>query len=276
MRDGGAPAPRPIRSGRSNAPDIVAHMQITTLTWPGARNAADLGGLPLVDGGATAHGRVWRAAAPEWMTDEGWQAARDTGLALVVDLRNQAERGRRPEHPDLTESGATPVPVVATPTEDPDDPGFLEECGAWLDHPRSWEPNLRRYPDKLADVFRAVADAPGPVLVHCAGGRDRTGMVCSMLLSLTGVEPEAIAASYEHGFRGAGQHRGHGLAYDPGTGGWAEAIEEAWTSDELDVAMADRLPVLHAWLAETDVRSYLLDAGLDQARVERLRTLLRT
>lgn len=248
-------------------------VRISEVTWDGARNAADLGGLPLAGGGVTASGRVFRSAATEWLTDDGWRASRDAGLACVVDLRNDAERGRRDVHPVLT--AATPVPVVAAPTEDPDDPGFLEECGPWLDHPRSWAPNLRRYPDRLARVFRAIADAPGPVLVHCAGGRDRTGMVCSMLLALTGVEPEAIAASYEHGFRGAGVHRGHGLAYDAGSGTWAEVDEDAWTTDELDEAMRSRVPAVHAWLAGTDVASYLLDAGLDPAAVERLRTLLR-
>ena len=165
--------------------------------------------------------------------------------------------------------------LVAAPTEDPHDEGFLEECGPWLDHPRSWAPNLRRYPDKLAHVFRAIAGSPGPVLVHCAGGRDRTGMVCSMLLALAGVEPEAIAASYAHGFRGAGAHRGHGVAYDPGTGEWRAADEDAWTSEELDEALAARTPELLEWLDRTDVAAYLLDAGLEAAEVQRLRALLR-
>ena len=250
-------------------------MRIDTVTWDGARNAADLGGLPLVEGGTTAAGRVWRSAAPEWMTAQGWRAARAAGLACVVDLRNEAERGRGPDHPEVDDDAISGVHVVAAPTEDPDDPDFLAECGPWLDHPRSWRPNMRRYPDKLAHVFRAIADASGPVLVHCAGGRDRTGLVCSMLLALAGVEPDAIAASYDHGFRGAGAHRGHGLAYDPSTGQWAAADEDAWTEDELDEALADRIPVLREWLDRTDVASYLLDAGLDRTDVERLSGLLR-
>lgn len=250
--------------------------QIVRMTWAGARNAADLGGLPRVGGGTTAHGRVWRSAAPEWMTDEGWRAARAAGVACVVDLRNEPERGRRPQHPDVDDEEIAHVPVVSTPTEDPDDPDFLEECGPWLDHPRSWGPNLRRYPDKLATVLRAVADAPGPVLIHCAGGRDRTGMVCSMLLALARVEPAAIAASYEHGFRGAGAHRGHGLAYDADTGTWAEVEEDAWTTEQLDEAMRERIPALHEWLEATDVAAYLLDAGLDASRVDRLTHLLRS
>lgn len=244
--------------------------------WEGARNAADLGGLPLVDGGTTAHGRVWRSAAPEWMTGAGWKDARGAGLTCVIDLRNEMECGRRPDHPVVEEEAMGGVTVVRAPTEEPDDPDFLEECGRWLDHPRSWAPNARRYPEKFADVFNAIAAADGSVLVHCAGGRDRTGMICSMLLALTGVEHDAIAANYEHGFRGAGAHRGHGLGYDPDTGEWTETTgSQPWSTAELDVAMADRIPVLTQWLAETDVEAYLSAAGLSADSLVRLRHTLR-
>jgi len=243
--------------------------------WDGARNAADLGGLPLVYGGTTVYGRVWRSAAPEWMTAAGWQAARAAGLARVIDLRNDAECGRRPEHPIVDEQAIGNVTVVRAPTEDPDDPDFLEECGAWLDHPRSWTPNARHYPAKFAHVFSSIAAADGSVLIHCAGGRDRTGMVASMLLALTGAEPAAIAANYEDGFRGAGAHRGHGLGYDPATGEWIEAPDEVWSTTELDEALADRMPALMQWLQETDVEAYLLGAGVDADDIARLRQKLR-
>lgn len=243
--------------------------------WDGARNAADLGGLRLVDGGTTAYGRVWRSAAPEWMTKSGWQAARADGLACIIDLRNEIECGRRQAHPMIDEQALEAITRVRVPTEEPDDPGFLKECGPWLDHPRSWAPNARRYPKKFADIFTAVAVADGPVLIHCVGGRDRTGMICSMLLALNGVEHEAIAANYEHGFRGAGAHRGHALAYDPTNDEWVEQVDEAWSTAELDDAMAERIPALMKWLAETDIEAYLLSAGLDADKLARLNYRLR-
>ncbi len=234
--------------------------------WDGARNHWDLGGLPLGGGGTTAYGRVWRSAAPESMTDAGWEAARRAGLSTVVDLRNDVERA------DVVERSG--VAVVHAPTEDPDDPRFLAECGPWLDHPRSWTPNTARYPEKFARVFTAIADAPGGVLVHCAGGRDRTGLVVSMLLVLAGVEPEAVASHYEECFREAAAHGGHGLAFDPALGEWQSAAEEPRAPDDLDQAIADRRPALRQWLDTTDVASYLTAAGLDAPRLARLASLL--
>lgn len=241
--------------------------------WDGARNLADLGGLALASGGTTAAGRVFRSAAPEWMTDRGWNDARAAGLTTVVDLRNERERGRTDEHPVLAEDAKRSVAVVHAPTEDPEDSEFLAVCGPWLDHPRSWADNMRFYPEKIARVLTAISDARGAVLVHCAGGRDRTGMIGSILLVLAGATPDAIVANYEAGFRGAAEHRGHGWSYDVGRREWVAPDEQRWTAEELDAALADRRPALVAWLRTFDVPAYLLDAGMDlrtRARLEQL------
>lgn len=241
--------------------------------WDGARNLADLGGLPLLDGGRTRAGVVWCSAAPEWLTPDGWRAARAAGLTRVVDLRNDRERERRAEHPIVDASDLAGIEVVHAPTEDPTDPEFLAECGPWLDHPKSWAPNLTRYPAKFARVFTAIAEAEGAVLVHCAGGRDRTGMVCSVLLNLAGATPEAIAGNYERGFRGAAEHRGHGMAYNSASGQWVVGPSGPALSDaELDERISARRPALLDWVRTFDAASYLDSIGVESSR---LRTLLR-
>jgi len=243
--------------------------------WEGARNLADLGGLPRQDGSRTATGRVWRSGATEWMTTAGWRAATTAGLVRVVDLRNDAERGREPHHPVVDASAVSGIEVVHAPTEDPDDPRFLAECGPWLDHPLSWDPNARRYPEKFARVFTAIADSPGgPVLIHCAGGRDRTGIIVSMLLALADVEHEAIAELYADGFRGAASHQGHGLGYDPVAEQWVPTDTREWEPEELDEAIAERKPVLLECLKTADVPRYLQEAGIDAQRLTILNRLL--
>lgn len=253
----------------------MPHMSnpVNLQAWDGAVNLRDLGGLPLEDGGTTASGRVWRSGAPEPMTPTGWAEAIDAGLTTVVDLRNAAEvKQARALMP-----GAVPPRELVTrhtPTEDPGDPHFLETCGPWLDHPRSYAPNIAMYPHLFAGVFRAVADAPGPVLVHCAAGRDRTGMITALLLSLTGVEHQAIAQDYERAFRGT-THRGGGVAYDVERGAWVEHRGETWTARQLDERVGERRAALLEWLADLDPVAYLRYAGLDEGRITRLRGLLR-
>ncbi|GAB3029486.1 protein-tyrosine-phosphatase [Nocardioides flavus (ex Wang et al. 2016)] len=242
--------------------------------WDGARNLGDLGGLPLTSGGTTRTGRVYRSAAPEWVTDRGWADAKADGLTAVIDLRNEMERGRTDVHPTVAAGVMDGIDVIHAPTEDPEDEQFLDECGPWLDHPRSWAANLRIYPDKVARVFTALAGTGGPVLIHCAGGRDRTGMIGSALLALAGATHDAIVANYESGFRGAAQHRGHGLAFDTASGTWVTSADEPWDEDELDAALADRRPALTAWLASFDAEAYLRRAGVAPDSLQRLKALL--
>jgi protein tyrosine/serine phosphatase len=45
-------------------------------------------------------------------------------------------------------------------------------------------------------AVRTIASSEGPVLVHCAAGKDRTGVVVAVALSAVGVRPEAIVADY--------------------------------------------------------------------------------
>lgn len=243
-------------------------------SWDGARNLGDLGGLPRSTGGCTKTGRVYRSAAPEWMTSKGWDEARAVGVATIIDLRNEMERGRSEDHPMLDPDDMADVTVVHAPTEDPEDEQFLKECGPWLDHPRSWTPNLRFYPDKIARVLTAIADAGTPLLIHCAGGRDRTGMIGSMLLVLADATPESVVANYEAGFRGASLHRGHGWAYNAESDEWVRPTDQPWAEEELNAALVDRRGVLLEWVEAFDVATYLLDSGVSEEQLMRLEQLL--
>jgi hypothetical protein len=223
----------------------------------------------------TAPGRIYRSGRPETLTDAGWQALRSAGVSTLVDLRNHGERARRATDPVVADGHSAGVAVVHAPTEDPEDPEFLRVVGPWLDHPRGYADNVRMYPQLFAAVFSAIAAAPGAVLVHCAGGRDRTGMVAAMLLSLAGAEHAPIAEDYAAAFREASRRHARDLPAAPADhlGGY---VEPAFSDPEIDERIADRVVALRAWLADLDVRSYLRDAGVTASDVDALARLLRS
>ena len=246
------------------------------LAWPGARNLGDLGGRALRDGGTTAAGRVFRSAAPEYLTDEGWAAAKAAGVRTVVDLRNApAETRRGPDHPVIRPESRRGLVFVAAPTEDPDDAEFLRVCGPWLDHPCSWTDNARLAPTRIAHVMRAVVAAETAVLVHCAGGRDRTGMICAMLLDLAGATVDAIVADYADGWRGAGAYSGHAWVYDSDQQRWRQHHQPATEPAELERRLADRVPALRDWTRTFDTGAYLTSVGLAGHEVDALKAVLR-
>jgi protein tyrosine/serine phosphatase len=51
-------------------------------------------------------------------------------------------------------------------------------------------------PDSIVGALEDIARGPGPVIVHCAAGKDRTGVVVALALAAVGVAREAIVADY--------------------------------------------------------------------------------
>jgi protein-tyrosine phosphatase len=244
--------------------------------WPGARNLRDLGGRALRDGGVTAPGLVFRSGAPEYLTDEGWRQAKMAGLRTVIDLRNApAETQARSDHPAIRPESLSGLVFVAAPTEDPGDAEFLRVCGPWLDHPRSWVDNARLARARITAVMRAIASADGAVLVHCAGGRDRTGMICAMLLDLAGATADAIADDYADGWRGAGAYTGHGWAYDARRQTWREQQQPPAEPEDLQRQLVEREPALREWVQAFDTVGYLASNGLTGREIGTLKRLLR-
>jgi protein tyrosine/serine phosphatase len=171
------------------------------LAWEGLLNARDLGGHSTVDGGETEYGRVVRSDSIRQLTDAGWRALLDYGIRTVVDLRGDQERqGDPPAHVD--------VEVVHAPFMEANDAEF-EEISAEVEAASRAAPDietatrdvylifLERFKANVAAGIRAVARAPeGGVVVHCMGGKDRTGLLTAFLLHVAGVDDEQIAADY--------------------------------------------------------------------------------
>jgi len=168
------------------------------LRWADCLNVRDLGGHPTEDGGETRFAAVVRADSIASLTDEGWRQALDYGVRTVIDLRMQAERDADPprEVPieslhlpafgDWDESMDAEIEAVASTQNDTPS----RTAAVYLEFLERFRPNFAR-------AVSAVANAPdGAVIVHCAGGKDRTGLVAALLLRLAGVGIDAIAEDY--------------------------------------------------------------------------------
>lgn len=157
------------------------------LSWDGCVNVRDLGGLGRVKPGA-----VVRMEAPTRLSEAGWAAAWEYGVRTVVDLRNADEYGpdRAPRPAGIT-TMRVPLDPVGTP--------FYERWQG-IDHlatPLHYPALLAEHPEPVVAVVRAIADAPpGCVVIHCAGGKDRTGLIALVLLTLAGATPDEIIADY--------------------------------------------------------------------------------
>lgn len=160
--------------------------------WEGAFNARDLGGLPLAGGGTTGFAHIVRSGHLDGVTTAGWEQAWNYGIRTVIDLRNGHERSAVPA------ASPSAITVVHRPIEDQMDATFMNAYEHLLGNPHYYAAALELWPEKFAAVFEAVAAAEvGGIVIHCGGGRDRTGQIALMLLSLAGARAAVIADDYE-------------------------------------------------------------------------------
>jgi protein tyrosine/serine phosphatase len=166
----------------------------------GVDNFRDFGGYPTVYGRRLKRGRLLRSASHGRATEADLEALAALSIAVVVDLRRKSERERDPSrrHPEF--SGA----VIVNDQDGPD---------TWREHIRRSDLSAAAFRDYLINYYRAapfesrhidlfrryfaaLERTDGPVLIHCAAGKDRTGLLAALTHHLAGVHPDDILADY--------------------------------------------------------------------------------
>ncbi|MCK2220369.1 tyrosine-protein phosphatase [Actinomadura sp. ATCC 31491] len=155
------------------------------LRWPGCDNTRDLGGLPTAGGGRIRRGALIRSDRPR---PASVSTLLRSDVRLVIDLRLPGECAADPS-PLAGHLIYRNLPVLR------EEDTVLEAMAETL--PGIYRAILDRGADRMARAVSAVALAPpGAVLVHCHAGRDRTGLVVALALSLSGVPDDEIAREY--------------------------------------------------------------------------------
>jgi protein-tyrosine phosphatase len=203
------------------------------------------------------------------LTPQGQRALLDYGVCTIIDLRAPKEAQQKPSAFTGPTSSLEGPTYLNVPLEK-----YYPHVSALINKATTRAEVyciiLDNYPDAVADVIRAIANAqPGGVVIHCRAGKDRTGIVTGLLLSLAGVPVETIAADY------------------------AESQKCLWPLYQKIVAKAGdekkvgfwlrptaTAEMMHKMLAHVDTRyggvdKYLEEAGLSSIEIERLKSRLR-
>lgn len=247
----------------------------------GAVNVRDVGGLPTQEGGETAQGRLLRADNLQGLSAADVAKLVDEHrVTTVVDLRSTHEvraegpgplravpEVRHVHHSVLPEFG-TSTDVTAQAllvrrerirAQYPDD--FV--CGVYLSY-------VEDRPDSIVAALRAVSSAEGAALVHCAAGKDRTGVVTALALTAVGVLRDAVVADYV----ATGERIGAIVGRLRASTTYAEDL--ARIPAEAHIPRAD---IMVSFLNEIDIRyggadTWLAEHGFTQDELDRLRGAL--
>jgi protein-tyrosine phosphatase len=201
----------------------------------------------------------------------------EESLEVVLDLRTDTEVRSEGPGPITTEpavriehrslypdsGGNTDLDAAVKPWGREDEQGLPDETPVV----QAYVSYLRRRPDSIVGSVRTIARAEGAVLVHCAAGKDRTGVVVAVTLDAAGVDREVIVSDYL-----ATEERIHAI--------FDRLLSSPTYRDELK----DTYPATHAPVAETMQRvlalldegfggsaAWLTAHGLGEADLERLR-----
>ncbi len=191
------PATDPIADSNPEPLKVEAR----SLNFDGMLNVRDLGGLPLADGsGVVDCGRLIRSASPQLLSEQGADQLYRYGVRTVVDLRTAGEQrneGYGPLEEYYRDGRITHLdaPLLSDAHWATDPVG----TSAGLDDP------ARHYISYLGDgqtitrIASAVAETAGnrsATMIHCAFGKDRTGVAIAVLLDAIGVEHSSIVTDY--------------------------------------------------------------------------------
>lgn len=165
------------------------------LPLDGAFNVRELGGYPTVNGSWTKYHRFLRSDGLSRLSAYDKRFLYDYGVRAIIDLRDQNEVSDAPDLSIGSDVACANIPLldfnVAQVKEI--EKRIAEKNFSILD---AYRLILENY-DGIRKCFRFIAEAPaGCVLFHCAVGKDRTGILAMLLLSLAGVDKWDIVANY--------------------------------------------------------------------------------
>ncbi len=254
-------------------------MSERVLAFDGIHNFRRFDGYVGVDGRKVAPG-LFRSGQFS-RASEGDRASLDQlGVSVVADLRRPSERKLEPSHWPEKPGVMVIESDHAGPAEAPHIT-FLREADLTFDTIREFmTTTYRRLPFDAGNqhVFRegikalAERDEDEAFIVHCAAGKDRTGIFCALVLTEAGVDHDTIVEDY--------LLTNEAVDFDRVATAMRGRLEEKYgrvfNMEELKAFMGvDKSYLDAAWEEMGDPRTYLRDTlGLEEATLERMRERL--
>ncbi len=172
------------------------------VTLHGGCNFRDIGGYRTQTGRTVRWGRVYRAGVLSYFTDRDHDTLHDLDVRTICDLRRAEERERepsawpagrdqqRPAHLHWDDGTNTPTIRAFAAQRPPTAAGMFD---AMVDLYRALPTWMA---GRIRGLFDCIANGSVPVVVHCAAGKDRTGVAIAVLLSALDVSRSTAIEDY--------------------------------------------------------------------------------
>lgn len=169
-------------------------------------NFRDFGDYPTQEGRRIQPGKLFRSANFHKATPQDLKALEALDIGLLVDLRHLPERDRQPNRwpeglttrvlnytNDQGPKSGELAPHEAFVKQDLQKP---EDARAYMQKSYRQRPDDAGFVDIFSQTLKHMATSGDGLVIHCAAGKDRTGTLAAIVLSVLGVDPETIYKDY--------------------------------------------------------------------------------
>ena len=234
----------------------------SALSFEGVWNLRDLGGLPVAGGGRTRSRKLFRSGTLWFATNQDCVALAGLSFDTCIDLRLPREE----QHEDAWLAELLDLRYHNLPIEVPEEPARVS-----LAHDGGSDHYLALLKHNAANYVRAleIISEPDnhPLLFHCAGGLDQTGVLTALVLACLDVTEDAIVEDYVESGTGlphiVDRYREHKL--------YGQAAERA---HEHRVDGAIMYAFIGAFGGAAGLRNWAVDNGFAAGSLERMRASL--
>lgn len=165
-------------------------------------NARDYGDYATAAGRRVRPGVLFRTAHHARASDADLERMAAWGVATVVDLRRPSERSHQPSRRPAGFTGRV-IEVAHDDGGEAPHLTFLKSTDLTESSGRAFMIDTYRsmpfdpgHVDVFARYFRALGEGDGAVVIHCAAGKDRTGLLAALTHRLLGVHPDDVVQDY--------------------------------------------------------------------------------
>ena len=216
-------------------------------------NCRDLGGYPSKYG-CTKFGRFIRCGTVSRPTDNDIKALKELNISAVVDLRGDFEFNDQSNDMERLTENINHVSLYEL--------NVAEAKNVKMTLSEVYEFIVDNYKENIGKALKVIAEAPeGAVLYHCFLGKDRTGILTLMLLTIAGVDEDDIVADYQ-------------LTYTYLENYIHTHADSLWdTNAEMHYSLPQTMRTLIAYIKHKygSVQDYIYSTGIDDESIEKIR-----
>lgn len=216
-------------------------------------NCRDLGGYPSRYG-VTQFGRFIRCGTVIRPTDADIKALKELNVSTVIDLRGDFETVNQPNNFERLTENVSHISLYEL--------NVADVKGAKIELSDVYKIIVDSYKENIAKVLKTIADAPdGAVLYHCFLGKDRTGILSMLLLTIAGVDEDDIVADYQLTFTYLEKFIRNNS-------------DKLWETDmKMHYSLPETMRTLIEYINEKygSVTEYILQTGVTETEIEKIR-----